>query len=347
MHAHKHFPRAAIAILGLAGAAGAHAASFDCKAARTSTEKAICGSPKLSALDEKLAAAYERATHALSPAGAAQLKASQRGWLRFVTQVCVPRQRDAGAELPADCLAPEFGRRIDELAMAGVRLGPWTFNRIDAYAAVRAPLADGGQYGGFVWQHVAFPQIDAPSTPAAAAWNKAQQKGSPGELSAPTSADDPVEDDDTDYTLGCAGERFISVRVDTSEYQHGAAHGSYDHAPDNALLVPALRKMGAADIFAPGAPWKTRLPGLFWDAYRHEPDAVTDVASIEEAIKASAVNPDAWLLTPDGLQVAFGADEAGCYACNPGPVTVPWAVLKPMLAAPDLATCEAPPATRP
>lgn len=339
MQAHRF---AAGALLALVAASGAHAASFDCKAAKSATEKAICGSPKLSALDDKLAAEYERAVHALSPDGAAQLKDSQRSWLRFATQVCVPRKRASGADDPADCLATEYAHRIGDLAQAGVRLGPYVFNRIDRYAAARDPSDDGGQYGGFVWQHVAFPQIDAATNPAAVAWNKAQHQDAPGEVAAPTGADDPAEDDETDYTLGCVGDRFISMRVDGSEYPHGAAHGSYDHAVNNALLVPVFRKMAATDVFAANAPWKAKLPALFWNAWLKDGNDPDVPASVKDAIQESAANPDAWLLTPAGLQITFSAYEAGCYACNPGPITVPWAALKTMLAAPDIPVCKAP-----
>ncbi len=113
------------------------------------------------------------------------------------------------------------------------------------------------------------------------------------------------------------------------------------------LLVPTLHKMTVSDIFAAGTPWKAKLPALFWNVYTRDPDAAKDVASVEEAIKASAANPERWLLTPEGLQISFDADEAGYYACNPGPITVPWSTLKPMLAAPDLAACKGPPAARP
>jgi len=330
----------------LAAAAGAQAASFDCKAARTPTEKAICGSPRLSALDDALARDYERALKALSAAGGASLKASQRSWLRYATQVCTPRGPAGEGERRADCLAAEFDRRRAQLAQAGVRVGPWVFNRVDAYASAPAPDGDGGVHSHYVTQHVAFPQIDVPDTPATRAWNAAQRKDAPGEIAAPTAPDDVAEDDDSDYTLGCAGERFISVRSDNSQYQHGAAHGSDDHVVSNLRLVPSLRPLSADDFFAPGSPWKARLPGLFWDTYRHQADAATDVDSIERAIRESAVNPAGWLATPDGLQISFDAGEAGCTACNPGPITLPWSALEPLRVAPELAACKAPPAAK-
>lgn len=337
--------RAGLALLF--AAAGANAASFDCKAAKTPTEKAICGSPRLSALDEKLAQDYERALHALSAAGAAQLKASQRSWLRFATQVCVPGKRPGQGESTAECLETEFGHRIEQLAQAGIRVGPYVFNRIDYYAAARTHEDDTGAHGGFVTDHVAFPQIDAPVTAATTAWNATQRKDDPGPISAGDAADGAAEDDDIDYTLGCVGDRFISMQFDGSEYNHGTPHGNYDHTVHNALLAPAMRKMTASDLFAAGTPWKTRLPLLFWNIYAQDPEADKELASIKEAITESAANPDRWLLTPAGLQISFDAGEAGCYACNPGPITVPWASLEPMLASPEFAACKAPPAAKP
>ena len=336
-----------MAALVAAATGTAHAASFDCNAAKTPTEKAICGSPKLSALDERLAQDYERALHALGPAGAAQLKTSQRSWLRFATQVCTPGKRPGHGESTAECLETEFGHRLEQLAQAGVRVGPYVFNRIDYYAAARGRDDEGGSHSGFVTDHVAFAQIDAPLTAATNAWNAAQRRDDPGPITLSNESDDVAEDDDTDYTLGCASDRFISLQVDGSEYQHGAAHGSYDHEVHDTMLVPALRKMTASDLFAAGTPWKSRLPTLFWNVYTQDPDAGKDVESIQQAIRESAANPERWLLTPAGLQISFDAYEAGCYACNPGPITVPWASLKPMLATPEFAACKAPLAAKP
>ena len=342
---HHTARRSAAAALLFTLAAGAHAASFDCKAAKSSTEKAICGSAKLSALDEKLAQDYERALHALSAAGAAQLKASQRSWLRFATQVCAPGKRPGHGESTTECLEVEFGHRLDQLAQAGLRVGPYVFNRVDYYAAARSH-DDTGYHNGFVTQHVGFAQIDAPVNAATTAWNAAQRKDDPGTLAASDDADND-EDDDTDYTFGCAGDRFVSLQVDNSEYNHGTPHGTFAHEVHSTLLVPGLRKMTAGDLFAGNAPWKTRLPTLFWNAYAKDPDANKDTPSVEEAVKSSAVDPERWLLTPIGLQISFDAYEAGCYACNPGPITVPWASLKPMLASPEFAACKAPPAAKP
>ena len=251
--------RRSAAALFVTLAAGAHAASFDCEAAKTPTEKTICGSPKLSALDEKLAQEYERALHALSPPGAAQLKTSQRSWLRFATAVCVPRKAVDGGDPPASCLETEFGCRLEQLAQAGVRLGPYVFNRIDFYSSASTP-GEGGEHTGFVTQHAGFPQIDSPANAATAAWNTAMRKDDPGPVSGRGSPDEDIEDDDTDYTIGCANDRFVSVQFDDSQYQHGTAHGGYDHQVTNMMLVPAARKMTVDDLFAAKARGRRSCP---------------------------------------------------------------------------------------
>jgi len=333
---------AAVLVALLAG--GAHAASFDCKAVRTVTEKAICASPPLSTLDEQLAKEYQRALAALSPAGAAALKDSQRGWLHFATQVCTPRKGAGPVGSVADCLAPEFRQRLAQLAQAGLRVGPYVFNRIDAWSVGRIH-DDDGAYPGFAIAHVAFPQIDSPVTPATQAWNAAQRQEAPGPMD---TSDDPRathEDDDSDYTFGCVADRFISLQVDGTEYIHGTPHGSDSHEARSTLLAPAFRKMVATDVFTPGSGWKARLPPLFLQTWLKGDDG-EPMAAQKEAILAAAANPEAWLLTPAGLQIAFSEGEAGCHACNPGPITVPWSALKTMLAAPDIATCKAPQVTR-
>lgn len=57
------------------------APSFDCAKARTKVETAICASATLSALDQRIAAAYAKAMSRLDPAGQAALKADQRIFL--------------------------------------------------------------------------------------------------------------------------------------------------------------------------------------------------------------------------------------------------------------------------
>lgn len=59
-----------------------HAASFDCKKAKTEIEKMICADAQLSKLDEELAAAYRDAMDKAGQTGKAVLRKEQTAWLK-------------------------------------------------------------------------------------------------------------------------------------------------------------------------------------------------------------------------------------------------------------------------
>lgn len=100
--------RAAAGLLLLAASGGpAGAASFDCaRAAASAVEKRICRTPRLSALDDELAATYARARK-LS-ADQAALKAAQQAWIKDERD----KEDDAG-QIEAAYLA-----RIEEIRLA-------------------------------------------------------------------------------------------------------------------------------------------------------------------------------------------------------------------------------------
>ena len=93
----------------------AHAAGFDCTKARTPSEKAVCASPKLSALDGKLADAFLMALKN-HPDKADALKLDQRHWLASRDDSAwTYLSGDLGKQLPA-FLAGQYQQRIDFLA---------------------------------------------------------------------------------------------------------------------------------------------------------------------------------------------------------------------------------------
>lgn len=129
-------------------ATGAHGAGFDCAKAGTEVEKAICASPKVSALDGKLAEAYTAALK--NHAGAADaLKLDQRHWLasRDETLAAYPSVSEAEASVVAyyqariDFLhgldAPAWPRPFDGLRSAVAKLPP-------GEATLPADFAKGG-----------------------------------------------------------------------------------------------------------------------------------------------------------------------------------------------------------
>src|SRR5690606_6981830 len=83
------FVRAAIVLAALVfWTLPAAAASFDCSAAETPFETAICDNPELSRSDEILAKAFATAMGGLSASDAALMRADQRTWLDFVRRAC-------------------------------------------------------------------------------------------------------------------------------------------------------------------------------------------------------------------------------------------------------------------
>jgi uncharacterized protein YecT (DUF1311 family) len=97
--------RAGAVVLLLAVSAPAGAASFDCARAASAVEKRICATPRLSALDEELAATYAQARRLV--ADPAALKAAQQAWIRAERD----KEDDAGA-IEAAYLA-----RIEEIRL--------------------------------------------------------------------------------------------------------------------------------------------------------------------------------------------------------------------------------------
>jgi len=101
-------------VLLLLAAGTAHAASFDCSKAKTSQEKAICGSPELSAADERMAAAYKALLAATTPEIKPAVRDNQRSWNVKMAADCKTAAAEPGATL-ATCLLASYKARIPEL----------------------------------------------------------------------------------------------------------------------------------------------------------------------------------------------------------------------------------------
>ena len=102
-------------------ASTSQAASFDCAKATSRMEKAICGNPQLSGMDEALGASYARAKGRLSAQASNMLSRGQVSWLRFTSSYCFV-DYDASPATSADankCLIDAFGARIKELDASG------------------------------------------------------------------------------------------------------------------------------------------------------------------------------------------------------------------------------------
>jgi uncharacterized protein len=78
--------------------------SFNCRYARSVSERMVCGDPELAAADRRLARAYDRAVAAGVPARG--LRAEQDDWLSI---------RDDAARHSPDAVASVYEQRIREL----------------------------------------------------------------------------------------------------------------------------------------------------------------------------------------------------------------------------------------
>jgi hypothetical protein len=276
-----------------------------------------------------MAESYRRALRMLSVKGGRSLKAAQSSWLRYVSAICLVPFRDGLADPVADnaCLKHELRERLNRLDQAGVRLGAFVLNRIDRYEAFpNRPDDLSGGHNLMVVHHVGFPQIDGAGA-AIDAWNRAQVKKLPVR-----GTDDSDESDHiSEYTIGCGSDSLLSIKWTEYEYAHGAAHGVYSNGASTILLAPKIRVVTANDLFDAEAEWKTELPTMFWEAFVRSSHVRETEQTAADLIRDAAVKENRWVLTPEGLQIDFSAYEGGSYLGTPGPITVPWVTLKPLL----------------
>lgn len=314
-------------------------ASFDCAKATSAREKAVCSDPILGALDQDLSRLYRERRARLSPPGAQRLQQSQSNWLRFLDTVCAT---DGPTNKPwlsqKTCLTRRYRERVQQLQSVAVKIGPYLFNRIDLFAA--KPSGDQtGSVTGFSVQHTGYPQIDNANTSEQQAWNKAIIRGlkNDGDFWSPS-------DYDLDYVIGSANAQFISLRWNNWTYCHGTPHGFGGNTAINTVLLSGPRPLTPEDVFDSQLNWNSGLKARFWRALiasGWKPPA--SPSRIRSQLEAEFVLPTRWLFTNKGLQIAFSAYEAGCYACTPRPITVPWSDLKPLLSKTSIALSQTPP----
>lgn len=110
-HGRMALAGAALALSVMVAGGTAHAQpSFDCKAASTPVEKAICADPKLADADQEIADAYKTLQSLSGAADRERLRAEQKAWLAQRNQCAT-----AGSGLAA-CLGPVLDARRSALA---------------------------------------------------------------------------------------------------------------------------------------------------------------------------------------------------------------------------------------
>jgi uncharacterized protein YecT (DUF1311 family) len=329
----NRFAAFAFALVSAAGlpALPVGAASFDCGAASTPFEHAICDNPPLSSADERLARTYATASGGLSEAAAESLRADQREWLDYAQRGCTidaaPMTSGRYDAEGASCLVDLFNARSVTLEtsrmISGLRFYPVT-----SYDAQVDPYEESGSAWGLAQHELALVQLDN-DVDYAEAFNALVLEE--GEI---MQGDDELEDGstDTDYSITVkqvAGTGRITLEAITYWFGHGAAHGnstiSYRH-----FLTEEGRFLEASDLFT-GKKWQQALIDLTMAALEAEHgDAL--MLDGTEYIEGPIVDPSRWdLSNPYGLVVQFQPYEVSAYAYGAPTATVSWDDLVPYL----------------
>lgn len=318
-------------------AAGAHAADR-CASQASALSRQACLLPATAALQDRMARDLARASKSLSADGARKLRASQQAWRRFVDQSCDESSGStASGQDEGNCVVNALYARITELAQVGLHAGPFVLTRVDRYDITPAPVPANVSPEWRVLplrSQIGYPKIDGTASQEALDWNRDQEQHGTSE------EDGRPSDEYIGYVVGCASDRLLSLQVVRYQFSQGAAHGTSEFEVRNYVVGQALRAMTPDDLFAPASGWEDTLPDLVWQVYLDRGGKYADDPKFEANVRAAATEPDHWLLTPRGLEISFSSYEAGCYACGPGPLTVPWPQLAPMLANKATLACE-------
>jgi uncharacterized protein len=324
----------------------AHAASFDCTKAKTAQEKAICGTPALSAADDQMAAAYKAWLAAAQPAWAAGIRQNQITWLRTRDASCPAG--DANSPI-ASCLSNIYQERIEELQQMVQHFAGVTF--VSQSVTLTAPDPAGSEQlrameetPGFGTLVASWPQASS-TAPQWTAWNSAVVPAVMQDANADeeTSAHDwsgivqPSVDRGLTFTVERANAQWVAGSIVDFYDGHGA------HPTENSAefywMLGAQRALKPADVFLPNSGWDTWMEKQL-DSYLHKTlDAQSGgnyqtwftAGEAPKELQGLVTNPGDWKLEPAGFSIFFQPYQVACYACTPAPMTIPWSDLKSYL----------------
>jgi uncharacterized protein YecT (DUF1311 family) len=265
----------------LAGGA-AHAASFDCSEAKTPQEKAICGSPELSAADGKLTAAYKAVLAAVPPEVAAETSEDERNWLHWLAAKCKSAEAQSALAL-AGCMMDYYPARTRELrARVLIQAGVTFYWRSITVKMPGGPddLDPETQQRevnpGFGTLNASWSQTST-TTPEWKAWNAAIEAATHGMTDA-ASGNSPdkqsskwvaMADIDAQVTtsIGLVSPDLVTATIENLWDGHGA-HPNIDSIQFNWLLKQN-RELRADDVLRLGSGWEQFLYKRC-DKYLHE-----------------------------------------------------------------------------
>jgi uncharacterized protein len=319
----------------------AHAASFDCTKAKTAQEKAICGTPALSAADDQMAAAYRAWLAAAQTDWAAGIRENQIVWLRTRDENCPAGD---ASDPVASCLSNIYKLRVAELQQmvqhfAGVTFVSQAITLTARDTPDTAPPAGSTEATpGFGTFEAVWPQASS-TAPQWTAWNSAvvpaiiQAVNADGGSSAHdwTGVLQPGVDRSVTVTVERTNAQWIAASIDDFYDGHGA------HPADNSSefywMLGAQRALKPEDVFLPNSGWDTWMEKRL-DSYLQQ--ALDSNGNDQRQYKPGdlpgiVTNARDWKLEPNGFSIFFQPYQVACYACTPQPFIVPWSDLKPYL----------------
>lgn len=285
----------------------AHAASFDCRQARTAQERFICADESISALDRRMGELYRLHVSSLSEPARRRVLASQRAWLAFWPRSCsnstlkVVLDKDS-----VECVRGLYDKRIAELQpMApGAGLQAYVVSQY-RYVAPTDPEAPAGTHQS------AYPQVEVVAGREAPRWlgalNAFLDRGSAYALGQQADVESTSE---VSLSVSHTGRGVIQVVESTEFYGHGAAHGMSARTHHH-FLTDQARALQAEDLFT-GPGWKQALAQKVMAALREEEGEGLLVSEVKELL--DLIDPSRWGLEGPGLQLHFNPYEVAPYA---------------------------------
>ncbi len=302
----------------------ANAASFDCKAAKSVRERAICADPELSKADDALARAYNDAQSVAPEIYRTELRNQQRAWLRQLDLTCAGRSKDIADIGLRNCLLSDYTERSETLQKSVRKIGAYTVLQYGKIDTVPDPDNQDTDYWRYATLEVLYPQIAGEDALARRfnAWVRQEFKVDAG-------ISDPGMDVWTSVEVTRASPSFVEVSVSNGFYGHGAAHPN--HGSANIVWLPATGgRVKASDIFAaPG--WQTKLADLVIAEFSRSHEGEKPWGERADLLKMVA-EPQRWRITDKSFALLFDPYELASYAAGDIVVELAWKDIEKLLA---------------
>lgn len=302
--------------------------SFDCTKASNAIERTICAKPDLAKADRTLAAIYAGLAGKLSGPAKDHLAKDQARWIVNRNKAC------GGTAYEIEiCLKRRYEQRTANLRVLAEGAYPFISEQA---------LLDKGKVGKVSYEvDASWPQFDGTTADFSALnrrFGTLTRKSVTDSMPDQQSASGIDRDQDWSYEQSFALQRPSSTAVSIAVAFYGFTGGAHGFAGTTAYLADLRTGRAASpdDVFGKGDQWlkalvplvRTDLEKQFNDGKPGFEDAITP-AKLAKLLR----EPGHYYYRPDRLELIFDAYVVGPYVSGPFTVDIPYATLKPLLAA--------------